>query len=57
MYSPLEQGLLSDRYLNGIPLDSRIGSDGRYLKKSDLTPQVLEKLQKLNEIAQSRNEK
>lgn len=52
VYSPLEQGLLSDRYLNGIPLDSRIGSDGRYLKKSDLTPQVLEKLQKLNEIAQ-----
>lgn len=57
VYSPLEQGLLSNRYINGIPTDSRIGSDGRYLNASNLTPLILKKIQKLNALAQSRNEK
>ena len=49
-FSPLAQGLLTDRYLNGIPLDSRIGRGG-YLKEKDLTPEVLEKIRRLNEEA------
>ncbi|UJP63897.1 L-glyceraldehyde 3-phosphate reductase [Mongoliitalea daihaiensis] len=56
-FSPLEQGLLTDKYLNGIPAGSRIASDGRYLSENNLTPQVLEKVRLLNEIAQSRGQK
>lgn len=54
-FSPLAQGLLTDRYLNGIPSDSRIGRGG-YLKKEELTPGILEKISKLNEIARQRNQ-
>ena len=54
-FSPLAQGLLTDRYLNGVPADSRIGRGG-YLKLSDLTPEILEKIRKLNAIAQRRNQ-
>lgn len=55
-FSPLEQGLLSDRYLNGIPEDSRIMSDGRFLKSQNLTKEVLEKIRALNEIAKKRGQ-
>ena len=40
-FSPLAQGTLTDRYLNGIPADSRIATDGRFLKASQLTEEKL----------------
>ena len=49
-FSPLAQGLLTDRYLNGIPGDSRM-SKGKFLKESMLTPQLLQHLNQLNEEA------
>lgn len=52
-FSPLAQGLLTDRYINGIPSDSRIGRGG-YLKESDLTPDMLERIKSLNERARQR---
>lgn len=54
-FSPLAQGLLTDRYLNGIPSDSRM-SKGKFLKEDMLTPELLAKLKKYNEVAASRNE-
>ena len=54
-YSPLAQGLLTGRYLNGIPADSRMAQE-RFLKSSVLTPQLLERLQELNRIAQRRGQ-
>lgn len=55
-FSPLAQGLLTDRYLNGIPADSRIRTDSRFLKESALTPERLEQIRKLNEIARDRGQ-
>ena len=55
-FSPLAQGLLTDRYLNGIPADSRVRTDGRFLKESALTPERLEQIRKLNEIARDRGQ-
>ncbi|MBP3684384.1 MAG: L-glyceraldehyde 3-phosphate reductase [Oscillospiraceae bacterium] len=55
-FSPLAQGLLSDRYLKGIPADSRIMTDGRFLKNAALTPQRLEQIRKLNALAQQRGQ-
>ena len=52
-FSPLAQGLLTDRYLNGIPEDSRM-SKGKFLRESMLTPQLLAQLQRWNEQAQER---
>lgn len=54
-FSPLAQGLLTDRYLHGIPEDSRIGRGG-YLKRTDLTDEVLEKAAKLNALAARRGQ-
>ena len=54
-FSPLAQGLLTDRYLNGIPEDSRM-SKGKFLKESMLTPELLERLRRYNEAAQQRGE-
>lgn len=54
-FSPLAQGLLSNRYLNGIPEDSRIARGG-FLKKEALTPEVLRKIQALNERARMRGQ-
>lgn len=54
-FSPLAQGLLTDRYLHGIPADSRIGKGG-YLKREDLTPEVLAKTKSLNSIAVRRGQ-
>lgn len=54
-FSPLAQGLLTDRYLNGIPQESRM-SKGKFLKKDTLTPELLDNLKRLNGIAKSRNE-
>lgn len=54
-FSPLAQGLLTNRYLNGIPDDSRIARGG-FLKKEALTPEVLGKIQALNERAAMRGQ-
>ena len=56
-FSPLAQGQLTDRYLNGIPEDSRIRQDGRFLKESILTAERMEQIRKLNELAAQRGEK
>lgn len=55
-FSPLAQGLLTDRYLHGIPDDSRVRTDGRFLKDSALTPQRLEQIAALDAIARSRGQ-
>ena len=55
-FSPLAQGMLTNRYLNGIPADSRIMTDGRFLKQSAVTPERLEQIRKLNEIANERGQ-
>ncbi len=56
IYSPLSQGLLTNRYLNGIPEDSRIKTDGRFLCESNITPEMLDKLNRLNALAQERGQ-
>lgn len=55
-FSPLAQGLLSDKYLHGIPADSRIARDPRFLQESALTPERLEQIRELNEVAQNRGQ-
>ena len=54
-FSPLAQGLLTDRYLDGIPADSRIARGG-HLKKESLTDEVLRKIKALNELAATRGQ-
>lgn len=56
-FSPLAQGQLTDRYLNGIPEDSRIRTDGRFLKESALDEHRLDQIRKLNDLAAQRGEK
>ena len=48
--------MLSDRYLNGIPADSRVRTDGRFLKESNITDEKLKQIKKLNEIAKKRGQ-
>lgn len=55
-FSPLEQGILTNKYLHGLPKDSRAVKDARYLKSEQITPDVLDKVKKLNAIAESRNQ-
>ena len=55
-FSPLAQGLLTNRYLNGIPEDSRIRTDGRFLKESVITEEKLAQIRTLNEIAAARGQ-
>lgn len=55
-FSPLAQGMLTDRYLYGIPADSRIKTDGRFLKEAALTQNRLQQIARLNEIAQKRGQ-
>ena len=55
-FSPLAQGLLTDRYLNGIPEDSRVRTDGRFLNEGLITAEKLEKVRALNEIAKERGQ-
>jgi Predicted oxidoreductases (related to aryl-alcohol dehydrogenases) len=55
-FSPLAQGLLSDKYLHGIPADSRIARDDRFLHASDLTEERLEQIRRLNELAGQRGQ-
>ncbi len=55
VFSPLAQGMLSNRYLNGIPNESRAGKGG-FLKPADLNPLVMTKIKALNDIAQARGQ-
>ncbi len=55
-FSPLAQGLLTDRYLDGIPSDSRIATSGRFLKASALTDGTMQKINALNRLALIRGE-
>jgi len=55
-FSPLAQGLLTDRYLKGIPADSRIMTDGRFLKENALTQQRLDQIRALNDLAADRGQ-
>jgi len=48
--------MLTDRYLNGIPADSRIATDGRFLKETALTPERLSQIRALNELAKKRGQ-
>ncbi len=54
-FSPLEQGILTDRYLNGIPADSRVAKGG-HLKAASITPEIIGKVRALNEIALRRGQ-
>lgn len=55
-FSPLNQGVLTDRYLNGIPEDSRIRTDGRFLQAGALTDARLQQVRKLNALAAERGQ-
>jgi L-glyceraldehyde 3-phosphate reductase len=56
VFSPLAQGVLSDRYLQGIPEDSRIKTSGQFLKESSITPRLLDAVRALDKIAQNRGQ-
>ena len=56
IYSPLAQGLLTDKYLDGIPEDSRAAKESGFLKKDSITEEKLEKVRQLNEIAADRGQ-
>ena len=55
-FSPLAQGMLTDRYLHGIPEDSRIKTDGRFLKETSLNEDKLSRIRALNLIAKERGQ-
>ena len=55
-FSPLAQGMLTDRYLNGIPEDSRIKTDGRFLNASAVTEEKLSQIRELSKIAKNRGQ-
>ena len=55
-FSPLAQGLLTNRYLNGIPSDSRASRDNRFLKQSSITEEMLKKIRGLSKIAEQRGQ-
>lgn len=56
VFSPLEQGILTSKYLDGIPEDSRAATQGSYLDKDQITQEMVIKLQKLNKIAENRGQ-
>ncbi|WP_018247642.1 L-glyceraldehyde 3-phosphate reductase [Orenia marismortui] len=56
VFSPLSQGLLTDKYLKGIPSNSRAGGSSQFLNDKDITEEKLNKVRSLNEIASSRNQ-
>ncbi len=55
-FVPLAQGLLTNRYLNGVPTDSRASKANSFLNSGDVTEEVIQKVQKLNELAQERSQ-
>ena len=56
VFSPLAQGLLTDRYLDGIPSDSRAAKEGTYLSSQQVTEDKIKKIRKLNDLAAKRNQ-
>lgn len=56
VFSPLHKGILTDRYLNGIPADSRAAGSSVFLKTADLTEELIGKIKKLNELAATRGQ-
>ncbi len=56
-FSPLQGGLLTDRYLKGIPADSRAGHDPRFLRPENITEELIGKISRLNDIALKRGQK
>jgi L-glyceraldehyde 3-phosphate reductase len=56
-FSPLAGGQLTDRYLHGIPADSRAASGSRFLQPEQLTESKLEKVRQLNALAEARGQK
>ncbi|MDZ7338288.1 MAG: L-glyceraldehyde 3-phosphate reductase [candidate division KSB1 bacterium] len=55
-FSPLAQGLLTERYLDGIPADARAGKPHGFLRPDQITPEVLAKVRRLNKVAQARGQ-
>ncbi len=55
-FSPLAQGLLTNKYLKGIPADSRAAKPSGFLKESQVTPEIVNKIQRLNELAVKRGQ-
>jgi len=55
-FSPLAQGLLTDKYLHGIPADSRAAKETGFLQEKEITGEKIEKIRKLNDIAQNRKQ-
>lgn len=55
-FSPLAQGLLTDKYLHGIPADSRAAKPEGYLQENQVTPEMIKKISKLNQIAEERGQ-
>lgn len=55
-FCPLEQGVLTDRYINGIPEDSRVRTDGRFLKENAITEEKINRVKALREIAAKRGQ-
>ena len=55
-FSPLAQGMLTNRYLNGIPADSRIRTDGRFLHEDQISPEQVDRIRKLDAIASGRGQ-
>ena len=56
VFSPLDQGVLTNRYLKGIPSDSRAGKPGTYLSREDISEDKLARVRKLNDVAQNRGQ-
>ncbi|MDN5217209.1 L-glyceraldehyde 3-phosphate reductase [Fulvivirgaceae bacterium BMA12] len=56
VFSPLQQGLLTNKYLHGIPEDSRAAKESGYLQKDSITPEKIDKVKALNELATSRGQ-
>lgn len=56
-FSPLTQGLLTDKYLHGISADSRVATSGVFLKQSSIIPDKIEKIRQLNALARQRGQK
>ena len=55
-FSPLAQGLLTDKYLTGIPQDSRASKPHGFLKREQITPEIIEKVNRLNLVGKKRNQ-
>ena len=56
VFSPLDQGVLTNRYLKGIPSDSRAGKPDTYLSREDISEDKLARVRRLNEVAQKRGQ-